>query len=119
MILMNDEGGRVPTIPEPTAIASADLTDALRELDDAQRRSKRHLMWALLGLSPAALIPFMGLLAEGSFGLIVVLVVLVLLVEGWRYVRAEKEASRLRAVVKLLEVGHPESAEHPVPEVEP
>ena len=91
----------------------------MHELEDAQRKSRRHLRWALLGLSPAALIPFVGLLAEGSFGLIVVLVVLVLLVEGWRYLQAEKKASRLRAVVKLLEVRHPQSPEHPVLEVEP
>lgn len=87
-------------------LASADLGDALRELEVAERKAGRHLMWAVLGLSPAALIPFAGLLAEGSFGLILVLITLVFFIEGWRYLRASKEVSRLREVVLKLEVGH-------------
>ena len=43
----------------------------------------------------------------------------VLLAEGWQSLGGEREASRLRAVVKLLEVRHPQSPEHPVLEVEP
>ena len=102
---------------DEAALSDVDLADALRELEIAERRASRHLLWATLGLSPAALIPFVGLLAEGSLVLVVVLTTLVFFVEGWRHLRASKEAKRLRAVVARLEVG--QSGDLSSPEDEP
>lgn len=93
---------------EMSALTSTDLADAKRELVAAEGRAKRHLVWLLFGMSPAALIPFVGLLIEGSPELLFVLIWLVLIVEGWRYLRASREVRRLRAVVDRLEGGHPE-----------
>jgi hypothetical protein len=93
---------------EMAALTSADLADARRNLAAAEGRAQRHLVWLILGLSPAALIPFVGLLIEGSPELLFVLVWLVLIVEGWRYLRASREVRRLRAVVARIEEGHRE-----------
>lgn len=79
-------------------LIDTDLADARDALDGAEKRASRHLVWAALGLSPAALIPFLGFLAEGSFNLIGPLIVLVFLVEGGRYLLARRDAKRLHAV---------------------
>ena len=90
------------------AVTSSDLEDARGALADAEKRAGRHLLWAANGLSPAALVPFVGLLLEGSVGLVVVLLFLVFLIESWLYLRATSEAQRQRAVVERLLAGHPD-----------
>lgn len=97
-----------------TPLARADLADARERLDRAERKAARHLAWALLGLSPAALVPFLALLIEGSITLLAVLLVMVPLVEGWRYRCATGEVRRARALVDRLRAEHPEPPRSPL-----
>ena len=103
---------RATTVPprprERLSLARADLADARERLDGAERKAARHLAWALLGLSPAALVPFLGLLVEGNLTLLAVLLVTVPFVEGWRYRRAKREADRLQMLVNRLRLEHPD-----------
>ena len=92
--------------PAAAAITDVDLEDARRALAGAERRARRHLLWAAIGLSPAALVPFLAFLFDGSFGLVVLLLVLVVLIEGWRFLRASSEARRHQVVVDRLIAGH-------------
>ena len=79
-----------------------DLLDVNERLEVAQSKMARHGVWALLGLSPIALVPFLGLLAEGRLGLVVALSVLVVLVESWRYTRSKDDVRRLTKVMDHL-----------------
>ncbi len=96
-------------LPEEADLPASSLAHQLMleelegRLQAAHRREKRHLLWVVLGLSPAAVIPALGLLSEGSFGLFILLVVLVTASQliSWNLAareaeRLEKELSRLR-----------------------
>lgn len=93
----------------PRALAEADLADARARLEGAERKAKRHLTWSVLGLSPAALVPFVAFLAEGSVALLAALLVMVPLVELVRWRRAKRHARRLRALVDRLADDHPDT----------
>jgi hypothetical protein len=62
----------------------------------------------MLGLSPAALVPFVAFLLEGSVALLAALLVMVPLVELIRWRRARRHAGRLRALVDRLLDEHPD-----------
>lgn len=79
--------------------------DAERELGALHRKASRHLMWVLLGVSPAAIIPALGLAAEGSEILLLVLMVLVTLTQGLAYARTRSRARELEEELALLGPG--------------
>lgn len=103
------EGG----LPRNLELISADLTDARTALGVAEDRASRHLVWAMLGLSPAALIPLVGLVVEGSLNLIGPLIALVFLVEGGRYLSAQREVKRLQEVCDRIRAERREALEEP------
>lgn len=71
----------------------------------AIRREKRHLFWMVLGISPAAVIPALGLLREGSLGLLVLLGVLVTVSQWASWTKASREAESLEQRLKRLPRG--------------
>jgi len=83
-----------------------DLSDLNERLDAAQSNMRRHGLWALLGVSPLALVPIAALFLEGSATLLIVLITLVVLVESWRYATAKEEVRRLGKLVEHLEAQH-------------
>lgn len=80
----------------------ADLHDVEGELRRARKKEVRHLVWAMFGVSPAALIPLLGLALEGEIALVALLCVMVVFVEGLRWIRAGKEVKRLEGVLTGL-----------------
>jgi hypothetical protein len=103
----NQEGGKLPD-PEGTGSSLAsrveveDLEGRVRLL---RRKGRDHLLWTLLGISPAAIIPAFGLLLEGSTGLLALLGLLVTLTQGFAWVRVSREAESLEKRLRHLREG--------------
>lgn len=93
-----------------------EVEDLELKLHAVRRREKRHLLWMVLGVSPAAVIPALGLLREGSTDLLLLLLVLVAVVHTVAWNRAAREAERLEKELQGLLEG--EDPPLPQPEVE-
>jgi hypothetical protein len=101
-----------PATPEPTdlkeghrgqsAIFQAEVEDLERELRAVRKKERWHFVWALTGVSPAALIPAMGLVLRGNFGLVVPFVLLVTISQFYLGVKAAGKAARLKKALRDL-----------------
>ena len=87
-------------LPPVLRADAEDVTEALRL---ARRAETRHGLFALLGVSPAAILPMLGLLRGGSEALVIPLCLLVMLTEGWKWIAAGREARRLEALLLEFE----------------
>jgi hypothetical protein len=67
----------------------------------------RHFIRCMLGVTPAAAIPVVGLALEGNVALLALLCVMVTFVEGWRWIRAGRLAKRLERELAILEEVEP------------
>ena len=79
-----------------------EVEDLERKLRAMQRKERRHFVWALTGISPAALIPMIGLFLTDSFGLLVLLALLVPFSQLYLGVKASGEVSRLKKSLEAL-----------------
>lgn len=77
------------------ALLQADLDDLDARLEEARRRYQRHLLWLLLGASPGALLPMLFVVSEVGGAALVVLILGVMVAEGWRALRAKRLIRRL------------------------
>ena len=108
------QGKPVPTpnTPEPSdlegasrgqsAILQAEVEDLERELRAVRKKKRWHLIWALTGVSPAALIVATGLFLQGHYGLVVPVV---LLAAAWQFflgVKTTREEARMEKALKGL-----------------
>ena len=101
-----------PPAPEPThlkeiprgqsAIFQAEVDDLERELRAVKRKERWHFVWALTGMSPAALIPAMGLFLDGNYALVVPFVLLVTISQFYLGVKASGKAARLKRALEDL-----------------
>jgi hypothetical protein len=80
-------------------VLRADAQDVTDELAMARKAATRHALFALLGVTPAALLPMIGLLLQGSAPLVVTLCVLVALSEMRKWFRASKDVNRLEMLL--------------------
>lgn len=97
-----------PSGPEEKAIPPAlraERDDVVEELLTARKAEMRHLVWCMIGITPAAVIPFVGLALEGNVALMALLCVLVVFVEGWRWIRAGRRVKALEAELARLDAG--------------
>ena len=104
-----------PPAPEPThlkeiskgqaAIVQAEVEDLERELRAVRKKRRWHFVWALTGISPAALILAMGLFLDGYFGLVVPVVVLGTILQFYLGVKASGKAARLKRALEALREG--------------
>jgi hypothetical protein len=94
-------------MPEESSavLLRAKVEDLEEELRVVRKRERRHFTWALVGISPAALLPAIGLFLEGSFGLVVILVILVTFTQVYQGVMAGAEAARLEEALERLARG--------------
>jgi hypothetical protein len=81
----------------------ADLADVELALRRARKKEVRHFVWATFGVSPAALLPFLGLAVEGETVLLAVLCGMVVVVEGWRWLKARAEVKDLEGTLAELQ----------------
>lgn len=84
-------------------VLQADHDDLMEELEAAQKAELKHFVRAMLGMSPAAVIPFIGLAREGNVALLAVLCVLVVFAEGWRWIQAGRRVRRLKIALTDLQ----------------
>jgi len=77
------------------AVARTHTADLRRRLAERRAAARRHGTWALLGLSPAALIPLV--LWGNEYGVIgaVAASALVTITETWRAFKAGRDADRI------------------------
>ena len=84
-------------------VSRLELADLEQKLDTVHRREKRHLLWMVLGLSPAAALPAVGLLLEGSSDLLLLLIVLVSVFHTVSWNKAAREAERMEKELDRLQ----------------
>lgn len=87
-------------LPPVLRADAADLTEQLRK---ARKSEVRHGVFTLMGVTPAAVVPLVGLALEGNVALVALLCVLVVFVEGWQWIKAGREVARLEAALAELE----------------
>ena len=102
-----------PIATAASALIESEIEDVVRELRAAQRKSRRHFLWALLGVSPAALLPAIGLLLEGSEGLLVLLIVLVGFSQLFLGVREASKINDLKKALRRLREERDSAVSHP------
>jgi hypothetical protein len=90
----------------PSLIVRAEIDDLERELRAVRRKERWHFVWALTGISPAALLPVIGLFREESFGLIVLLSFAVTISQFYLGVKALGKATRLKRSLEELSSSH-------------
>ena len=99
-----------PPAPAPThieeipkgqsAIVQAEVDDLERELRTVRKKERWHFVWALTGMSPAVLIPAIGLFLDGYYGLVVPFVLLVTISQFYLGVKAAGKAARLKRALE-------------------
>ena len=87
---------------ESSYLIQVEVEDLERELRAVRRKERWHFVWALTGISPAALIPAIGLFREGSFGWVVLLAFLVTISQFYLGVKASGKAARLKKSLEGL-----------------
>jgi hypothetical protein len=96
---------RAPARRPLEPVQRADLADLTEELKAARRAEVRHFIRCMLGITPAAVIPAVGLVLEGNVALLALLCVLVSLVEGRNWIRAGRVTKRLQEELERMEEG--------------
>jgi hypothetical protein len=89
------------------ALRESERQDLEQRLRSARSSARRHGLWAVLGFSPGALIPMLGVLHEYGAAAVVAISVFVVGMEAWRAVQAHMDAAELAA--KLDACGEPGS----------
>ena len=86
-----------------TPVARSELDDLTSALEKAHKDEFKFFVRCLLGVTPAAVIPLVGLALKGEVALIALLCVLVVFSEGWKAVKANREVKRLEQALARLE----------------
>jgi len=100
-----DDCDRLEEVPASSSIIASEVSDLEQELRVVRRKARWHFVWIVLGISPAAIIPALGLIREGSRGLLALLAVLVTISQGYAGAKASKKAGELEATLKELKAG--------------
>lgn len=98
------KGSQEP-VPETSLASEVEKDDLAARLRIVRRKEKRHLLWTILGFSPGAAIPALGLMREGSTGLLLLLGGLVVVVQGYSWNKAAREAEKLEKQLLRLSEG--------------
>lgn len=83
-------------------LLQSEIEDLEQELRAVSRKERWHFVWALIGISPAALIPAIGLFREESYGLVILLVFLVMISQFYLGIKAAGKAARLKKALEDL-----------------
>jgi hypothetical protein len=82
------------------ALNRAELT---QQLEARRKAARRHGLWAVLGLSPAAVVPFILTAHELGIAVAVGCTVFVSGVEAWRAIQAHMDAEECDATLQEAE----------------
>jgi hypothetical protein len=95
----------LPAASPLSPMQQADHRDLTERLAAARKAEVRHFIRCMLGVTPTAVIPIVGLALEGNVALLALLCVLVVLVEGWRWIRAGRLVKRIEMELAELAEG--------------
>ncbi|HKJ00892.1 MAG TPA: hypothetical protein VJ997_00515 [Longimicrobiales bacterium] len=84
-------------------VARAELEDLTRALEKAEKDELKYFVRAALGVTPAAVIPLVGLALGGEVALIALLCVLVVFSEGWKAMKASRRVKQLELALARLD----------------
>lgn len=93
----------LPSMRPLSPVQQADRLDVSERLEAARKAEVRHFIRCMLGVTPTAVIPIVGLALEGNVALLALLCVLVTLVEGWRWIRSGRLVKRLQGELAQLD----------------
>lgn len=96
-------GAALPGARPLSPLHLAEKWDLEERLQAARKAEVRHFIRCMLGVTPTAVIPIVGLALEGEVALLALLCVLVVLVEGWRWIRAGRVVKEIQAGLARLE----------------
>ena len=85
-----------------SAVIESQIHELVGDLRATRKKRRWHYTWLLLGISPGAVIPAMGLLAEGSLGLLVSFLVLVAFWQIYLGAKASSKMDELEARIEGL-----------------
>lgn len=77
------------------ALVDAERRDLELELESRRSAAHRHALWAMLGVSPGAVIPLLASFHEMGMVALAIGVLLVTGVEAWRAIQARMDAAEL------------------------
>ena len=86
-------------LPDRTSILRAEIVDLSEDLSNTERRHRRHFFWTLLGFSPTAVIPAVGIALGQATIPLGVLILLLVGREAWKTVTTGRDARRLRSQI--------------------
>ena len=86
----------------PSLASKLQKEDLKERLKVVKRKEKRHLLWTILGFSPGAVIPALGLMREGNMGMLLLLGGLVGAYQWYSWTMAAREADALERRLRLL-----------------
>ncbi len=89
-------------LPDDKAILALQKRDLLDQIQDREVAHQRHMMWAVLGVSPGAVIPLLVSMSRIGVAALVGAVFLMTGVEAWRAIKAKREVAALKATFKEL-----------------
>ena len=87
---------------ESQAILGFERRDLLDRLQEREAAHHRHTMWALIGVSPGALIPLVISMSQVGASVLAGSVFLMTAVEGWRALRAKRDVAELKETLREL-----------------
>jgi len=106
----------VGDLTETMLLSALEREELEGQLRIALRKERRHLLWMVLGISPAAVLPAVGLLWEGNLGLLVLLGVLVTATQWVSWTRTSREAEAIEnRLARLAEGDRASAARHAEP----
>lgn len=89
--------------PEERALLLSQRDDLEERLRVRRRAARRHTLWAVLGVSPATLIPLLAAVHDFGPEIAGFAAVLVLGVEGWRAVQARADVREIEAALEEVD----------------
>jgi hypothetical protein len=91
-----------PADEAASLVRQTEIREAAERVEAVRKKKRRHGLWALLGISPAAMLPAIGLLLEGSLGLLVLLGFLVTGTQGYAWMKSMKEEEEAEEALRRL-----------------
>ena len=93
---------RLTEVPGDLAIVELQKGDLLDQIQERESAHRRHLMWAVIGVSPGAVIPLLVSMSQVGATALVGGAFLMTAVEAWRAIKAKREVAELKVTLNEL-----------------
>lgn len=99
---MRDDLSDHPTSSGRRALAEADRLDLRERIRKRRSAARFHTIWAFLGISPPALLPFLVVLTEAGFAMAIVFAFFIGGVESWNAIQAWMDVRMLEEELEQI-----------------